>query len=107
MIVFQSKETPLHWARAFGRKEIARILLAHGADKELREDDTNSPALNYRHSHVAKLIDNWNYEYDPSEDPMQQLALMISRNDANQVKVILDKNLIDLKAEFTLVSKIF
>ena len=50
------------------------------------------------------VLHKWKGNYDPDEDPMQQLALMISRDSVDQVKAIVDNNDgLNLTAKLTLV----
>ena len=59
--------------------------------------------IQYREATID-VLHKWKGNYDPDEDPMQQLALMISRDSVDQVKAIVDNNDgLNLTAKLTLV----
>ena len=51
--------TPLHYAASMGRKEVAEVLLAHGADVNARDDREQTPlhsAAYYKKLAVAEVL---------------------------------------------------
>lgn len=53
--------TPLHWATAFGNKEIAKLLVDNGADTNAKDDNAFTPlhyAVNNNNKEMAKILIN-------------------------------------------------
>lgn len=74
-------ETALHLAAQFGQNEIVQILLAHGADSTIQNNDHQTPAAVARekgHSALADMLDQraaqWRIDHPavPAEEPMHQ-----------------------------------
>ena len=54
---------------------------------------------------TTDLLSNWNGDWTPSQDPMQQLALMMVRGRGDQVQAIIENNRLAMAGDrFTLVS---
>jgi ankyrin repeat protein len=53
------RRTPLHWAAENGQTEIMRLLLEHGADTNVRDEDCDTPSrLGSRQGHqgIVELL---------------------------------------------------